>query len=187
MTNIASECRSANIARDHATILSDDATPKPDGIFGKDKGRRFPQRCKYAAIGSAPQRRATIMQNEEPIAITQRYKDELEGILSRFKKTRDSIYIDQRDDSRFRELVLELRDFFDDAFVEGRRHSQPLLAYFNDSISNYVGSPSYSGVENVKGVVASALVRLQRNPLGLKKAALEAKAPDANDPDLLVT
>ena len=36
MTNIASECRNANIVRDHATILPDDATPKPDGIFGKD-------------------------------------------------------------------------------------------------------------------------------------------------------
>jgi hypothetical protein len=35
MTNIASECRSANIARDHAMILPDEATPKPDGIFGK--------------------------------------------------------------------------------------------------------------------------------------------------------
>src|SRR5262249_22891661 len=36
MTNIARECRSANIVRDHAMILPDDATPKPDGIFGKD-------------------------------------------------------------------------------------------------------------------------------------------------------
>jgi thiocyanate hydrolase subunit beta len=36
MTNIASECRSAHIVRDHAMILPDDATPKPDGIFGKD-------------------------------------------------------------------------------------------------------------------------------------------------------
>jgi hypothetical protein len=39
MTNIASECRSANIVRDHAMILPDDATPKPDGIFGKDRWR----------------------------------------------------------------------------------------------------------------------------------------------------
>jgi len=37
MTNIASECRSANIANDHAMILPDDATRKPDGIFGKDR------------------------------------------------------------------------------------------------------------------------------------------------------
>src|SRR5262245_58617692 len=39
MTNIASECRSANIVRDHAMILPDDATAKPDGIFGKDRER----------------------------------------------------------------------------------------------------------------------------------------------------
>jgi hypothetical protein len=37
MTNIASECRSANIVRDHAMILPDEATPDPDGIFGKHR------------------------------------------------------------------------------------------------------------------------------------------------------
>jgi len=37
--NIPSECRSANIVRDHATILPDDATPKPDEIFGKDRDK----------------------------------------------------------------------------------------------------------------------------------------------------
>jgi hypothetical protein len=39
MTNIASEWRSANIVRDHAMILLDDTTPKPDGIFGKHTAR----------------------------------------------------------------------------------------------------------------------------------------------------
>src|SRR5262245_28690413 len=37
MTNIKSESRRANIIRDHEIILPDDATPKPDGIFGKDR------------------------------------------------------------------------------------------------------------------------------------------------------
>src|SRR5215813_7230515 len=37
ITKIASECRIANIVRDHAMILADDATPKPDRIFGKDR------------------------------------------------------------------------------------------------------------------------------------------------------
>jgi hypothetical protein len=41
MTNIASECRSANIVRDHAVILPDDSTPKPVGIFGKDRASTF--------------------------------------------------------------------------------------------------------------------------------------------------
>ena len=31
-----SECRSANIVRDHVMILADDVATKPDGIFGTD-------------------------------------------------------------------------------------------------------------------------------------------------------
>src|SRR5258708_7616843 len=127
------------------------------------------------------------MQQDEMIATLERYKVELEGILSRFNKTRDGIYIDQKDDARFRELAFELRDLFDDAFVDGHRHSKPLLACFSDSISNFVGSPSYRSVENVKGVVSSALARVRRNPLALKKAELEAKARDTKDPDVIVT
>src|ERR1700730_17282722 len=121
------------------------------------------------------------------IATLERYKTELDGILSRFSKTRDGLYMYQKDDARFRELALELRDLFDDTFVDGRRHSNPLLVYFNESVSNYIGCPSYGGVENVKSVVTSALARVRRNPLSLKKAALEAKARGAKDPDAVVT
>ena len=39
MPNIPNECRSANIVRDHAMILPNDATLKQDGIFGKDTER----------------------------------------------------------------------------------------------------------------------------------------------------
>jgi hypothetical protein len=127
------------------------------------------------------------MRQDEMIAILQGYKAELEGILLRFKKDRDGIHIQPNDDARFREIVLELRDLFDDAFVDGRRHSQPLLAFFNDSISNYVGSPSYRGVENVKGVVTSALARAQRNPLAFKNAAMKANASGTKDPEFIVT
>ncbi len=107
-------------------------------------------------------------------------------MLSRFKKDRDGIHIDQNDDARFREIALELRDLFDDFFVDSRRHSEPLIAYFNDSISNFTGSPSYRGVENVTGVVVSALARVQRNSLALKSAVMEANASGAKDPDFVV-
>jgi hypothetical protein len=40
ITNIASECRIATIVRDHAMILPDGATPKPDEIFGKHSCRK---------------------------------------------------------------------------------------------------------------------------------------------------
>jgi hypothetical protein len=49
--NIPSECRIANIVRDHAMILPDDATPKPDEIFGKDE------------IGSLPNARTVSRTN----------------------------------------------------------------------------------------------------------------------------
>lgn len=126
------------------------------------------------------------MQQKEMIALLENYETNLEKILSRFTKTRDGIHINQEDDARFRQLVLELRDLFIDAFVEGTRHTQPLLAYFEDSISNFTNSPSYSGVENVKGVVASALARVRRNPLALRAATLEAKARGAKDPDVVI-
>jgi hypothetical protein len=128
-----------------------------------------------------------IMQSNEMIATLESYKDELEHILSRFKKAHDRIYIDPKDDARFREMALKLRDLFDDEFVDGRRHSQPLCNNYNDSISNFAGSPSFRGVENVKGVVAAALARVQRNPLTLKKSALEAKSRGEKDPDAIAT
>ena len=49
MTNIASECRSAKIVRDHAMILPDEAAPKPDGIFGKHRGLSMSTRPGYLA------------------------------------------------------------------------------------------------------------------------------------------
>lgn len=44
------------------------------------------------------------------------YQKELEGILSRFKRTRDGIYIGNSDDSYLRKIVIELKDFLDDVF-----------------------------------------------------------------------
>jgi hypothetical protein len=110
------------------------------------------------------------MRQDEMIEILEGYRSELQGILSRFKRTRDGVYIELEDHGRFTELVLELRDLFNDAFVEGHRHANPLITAYNDSVSNFSGSPSYRGVEDVKGVVASALVRIQRNPAALKAA-----------------
>jgi hypothetical protein len=125
------------------------------------------------------------MQQGEMISRLETYIGDLEKILSRFRKTRDSIHIDPEDEPRFRQIVLELRDLFDDEFVDGRRHSQLLIAYFNDSISNWLNSPSHHGVENVRGVVVSALARVHRNPLALKAVTLSMKSSNAIDPDVI--
>jgi hypothetical protein len=125
------------------------------------------------------------MERDQIIAILEGYRDELGGILTRFNKGRDGIHIAPGDDSRFREIVFELRDIFDDEFAGGGRYSQPLIAYYNDSVSNWIGSPSYRGVDCVGGIVGSALLRIQRNPLALKKAASEAHARGDKDPEII--
>lgn len=126
------------------------------------------------------------MQPNEVIETLERHRGGLDAILSRFKKTRDGIHIGDGDDVRFRGIVLELRDLFDDMFVEGSRHSQPLLAYYNESVSNYIGTPSYHGVECVRDVVGAAVSRVKRNPIALKATAAAARAAGRKDPDVIL-
>jgi hypothetical protein len=111
------------------------------------------------------------VQQAEMIAILEGYKADLEGILSRFKDTRDGLYIDRDDEGRFRTLVLELSDLFNDHFVDGESHSRMLTDYYNNSLSNYLNVPSCSGVESVLGLVTSTVTRVSRNPQSLKAVA----------------
>lgn len=126
------------------------------------------------------------MQPNEIVETLERHKGKLDAILSRFKKTRDGIHIGDGDDARLRGIVLELRDIFDDMFVEGSKHSRPLLAFYQESISNFFGSPSYHGVECVRDVVGAATSRVRRNPLALKATAAAARAAGKKDPDLIL-
>jgi hypothetical protein len=127
------------------------------------------------------------MNRNEVLAALEGYESELAGMLSRFGKDREGLHIQANDDARFREIALQLQDLFGDEFVESRNHIQALIEFFNDSISNFFGSPSYRGVENVKGVVTAALTRVRRNPTSLKKDALAMKEAGAKDPGILVT
>ncbi len=81
-----------------------------------------------------------------------------------------SIY-SHNDDVRFGELVLELRDLFDEEFVDGHKHSKPLVAFYSQAVSNFIGSASYHGVESVRGVVVSAIARVRRNASAIKHTA----------------
>src|SRR4030042_3908764 len=125
------------------------------------------------------------MTQDQIIELLKKYKKELEDILSRFIKTRDGIDIKSEDDARFREIVVELRDLFIDEFVNSRSYTGPLIDYFNDSIANFSWSPSYKGVENVKGLVSAALTRVERNPLALKSTQISSEFQYSKNPDYL--
>jgi len=150
-----------------------------EAVDASVRSAKAAERAAEAGVKSTQAAERSVMQQDEMIATLQRYKRELEGVLSRFIEVRNDIYIGEGDDAKFRQMVLELRDLFDDQFVDGRRHSRQLIEYFNESISNFVGSPSRHGVEQVKNVVASALTRVERNPLVLKTTA--AKEPKYQD------
>src|SRR3972149_1008736 len=120
------------------------------------------------------------MNAEQIIAEIKRYESELDGILSRFSRTRDDIHIGHGDDPIFRQFVCELIDLFNDVLGQNS-YSNQIIGEFNDGISNFVGSPSYKSVENILSVVRAALTRFTRNPeLLVRKKAEDALRHRAN-------
>jgi len=104
------------------------------------------------------------MEIEKVISILNDYYDELGQILGRFTKTRDGTHIDQQDSYRMREITTELVDFISDHIPNSKHHSASIANYYNQGISNWLGSSSYSSVEEIRGAVKSLKVRIKRNP-----------------------
>lgn len=103
------------------------------------------------------------MTAEQIIAEFKRYDTELAGILSRFRRTRDGIYISDGDDPLFRQYVREMVDLFNDA-LGSNSYSHQIEREFTNGITNWVSSPSYKSVENILSVLRAALTRLNRSP-----------------------
>ncbi len=124
------------------------------------------------------------MHRDEVIAALRRYKSQLDTILYRFVGAHGDIYIGDGDHARLEQLVFEARDLFDDAFVDGEKHSKPLIAYFREGIRNFLGTPSRHSVEQIKNVISAALTRVERNPHPLKTMAVAPTEP--RDQDVIV-
>jgi len=122
------------------------------------------------------------MIQQEVVSALEGYSAELAGILGRFKKTSEGIWIGTNDQGRYGEICLELMDLLRDEFVDGHARANTLAGFFNSSIATYTGSPSYRGVENVRGVANAALTRAKRSPTVLKSAAPMNVQSGANRP-----
>jgi predicted nucleotide-binding protein len=101
--------------------------------------------------------------NQTIIEEMKRYESMLAQILSRFKRSRDSIHIGDGDDPLFRQVFHELVDFFNDVFG-ANSYSYQIAHEFNEGISNYLRSPSYKSVENILSIVRAAATRIERSP-----------------------
>jgi predicted nucleotide-binding protein len=105
---------------------------------------------------------ATHMTPEQIIAEFERYETELSGILGRFNRTREGLYMADGDDPRYRQYARELVDLYND--VLGRNPYSAQIAHEFQQGFGYLGTPSFKGVENVLAVVRASLTRLKRNP-----------------------
>lgn len=103
------------------------------------------------------------MTSDRALERLEAYKQELEAIHSRFRRTRDGIHIGDGDDGRLHQMVLELRDLFSDLLGQNTYSSMVVSAY-NEGISNFLSSPSFNSVERIKGVVSAAMTRIRENP-----------------------
>ena len=112
------------------------------------------------------------MNAEEIIAEIKRYESDLSGILGRFTRTRDGIYIGEGDELLLRQSVYELIDLFNDS-LGPNSYSHQIAGNFNVGTSNYIGSPSSNSVENIISVVRAAHTRLTRNPALLTRRKAE--------------
>jgi hypothetical protein len=121
------------------------------------------------------------MTSDDFIATLDSYSAELSAMLTRFKKTHSGLYMADGDEGRFREIGVELIDLFRDELVDGVHHAKIVADYFSDATHTYIGSPSYRGVENVRGVVNAVLARVRRSPASLRSAQVgtgKATAPE---------
>jgi len=75
------------------------------------------------------------------VGAIKRCESELTQILGRFTNSRDSIDIERRDDPKFRQIMRELVDLFNDIFGPNS-YSYQIAHEFEEGVSNYLGRPS---------------------------------------------
>ena len=104
------------------------------------------------------------MEVKQVIDILTQYNDELTGVLSRFTRNSNGLYIEHEDNFRIRQIATELVDLITDHIPNSRHHSAAIANYYNQGIANWLNTSSYASVEEIRGVVNSLKIRIERNP-----------------------
>lgn len=103
------------------------------------------------------------------------YLTQLREILSRFQRSRDSLHIQHGDQAKLQQLVVELRDLFNDA-LGNNDYGAMVVDAFNNGTSNYFGTSSYASVEQVISISSAAQTRVVGNPGLLAKPVQSVSA-----------
>src|SRR5262249_2737249 len=92
------------------------------------------------------------------------YEVELSAILSRFHRSRDSISMASDDVYRIRQITTELLDLLRDHVPGSAQHIGLISNAYNRGVSNYIGTPSYACVQEIRADIRAVITRIERNP-----------------------
>lgn len=112
--------------------------------------------------------RGSILNQPEIIVLLEDYEATLSDILLRFQHTASEICIRPEDEASYRQITKEIADLLGDELVDGRTERSNFIGRVNESVSNYLGSPSKYGVETVQALIRAILNRIRRNPQAIK-------------------
>lgn len=99
----------------------------------------------------------------ELIAEINKYKSELERVLSRFIRGSETYNIHPSDDAAYRRKIIEVCDLLHDT-LENNSYSVRISNLYEAGLQNYLCSPSYKSIEHIVGELGAVITRLERNP-----------------------
>lgn len=104
------------------------------------------------------------MTPEDILKALKGYQSDLEQIQSRFSHNASAILIHRDDDIRLKTIVKELVDLLRDHIPGSISHIEMITTAAVSGRLNYLGSPSYASVEDIRSVVNAVVTRVERNP-----------------------
>lgn len=109
------------------------------------------------------------MTPESILVALNEYASELAGVLQRFTRDRSGNRIEQQDNYRLRTVVTEVIDLLRDHVPGSAQHIRMIANSYNEGMGNIYHSASYACVEEIRGVVAAVITRIDRSRVFLKK------------------
>jgi hypothetical protein len=104
------------------------------------------------------------------------YEGQLTRILGNFEEGPSSYDMKSSDETRYAQIVIEMRDLLQDNFPKADYAEPVMSAYDSGRLS---GSPSYESVEQIRTLIKAAITRVERNPAFAKrKSSNPLSAPD---------
>lgn len=119
------------------------------------------------------------MTADELLDVLRPYEAELTGVIRRFTHKPGSIDIKREDDDRFRQMAGELIDLFNDTLP--RLRYAPQLAHELEQGTLY-HSPSLHCVQEFARIVRQAIIRIERSPDIVIRAATQTNRRTESDP-----